>query len=57
MNTIKSLKDFFIELFSGKNADPASHPTGSRTEGDKTGTDGLETRCVNPENGCRFEVS
>lgn len=57
MNIIKRLKDFLINLFSGRTADAASPPTGSNAEGDKSGTGGLETRCVNPENGCRFEVS
>ena len=33
MNIIRSLKDFFINLFSGKTTDPASHPPGSKAEG------------------------
>ena len=35
MNIIRSLKDFFINLFSGKTTDPASHPTGSKAEESK----------------------
>ena len=57
MNIIKSLKCFFINLFSGKTTDPASPPPGSKTEGKNTGTGGLETRCINPDNGCPFEMS
>jgi hypothetical protein len=57
MNIIRSLKGFFINLFSGKTTDPASPPPGSKTEGKNTGTGGLETRCINPDNGCPFEMS
>jgi hypothetical protein len=57
MNIIKSLKDFFINLFSGKTTDPAAHSAGSKAEGDKAGTGGVETRCINPDNGCPFEMS
>jgi hypothetical protein len=57
MNIIKSLKGFFINLFSGKTTDPASHPPGSKAEGKKAGTGGVETRCINPDNGCSFEMS
>jgi hypothetical protein len=56
MNIIKSLKDFFVNLVSEKTADPAAHPIGSKAEGDKAGAGGLETRCINPDYGCRFEV-
>lgn len=54
MNTIKSLKDFFINLFSGKTTGPAPHPTGSQAERRNAGTGGLETRCINPDYGCRL---
>ena len=57
MNNIRSLKDFFIKLFSGKTTDPVANLTGLKSEGNKVGTGGLETRCVNPDNGCRFEMS
>ena len=57
MNIIRSLKDFFINLFSGKTTDPAAHPPRSKAEGIKAGTGGIETRCINPDNGCRFEMS
>ena len=57
MNIIRSLRDFFINLFSGKTTDPASHPPGSKAEGKKAGTGGVETRCINPDNGCPFEMS
>lgn len=46
-----------LNVFSGKTTDPASYPTGSKAEGNKADAGGLETRCVNPDNGCRFEVS
>ena len=35
MNIIRSLKDFFINLFSGKTTDPASPPPRSKAEGTK----------------------
>jgi hypothetical protein len=57
MNIIKSLKGFFINLFSGKTTDPASPPPGSKAEGKKAGTGGLKTRCINPDYGCPFEMS
>jgi len=57
MNIIRSRKDFLINLFSGKTTDPASPPPGSKAEGEKTGTGGVETRCINPDNGCPFEMS
>jgi len=57
MNIIRSLKDFFINLFSGKTTDPAAHPPRSKAEGIKAGTGGIETRCINTDNGCPFEMS
>jgi hypothetical protein len=57
MNIIKSLQDFFINLVSEKSTGPASHPSGSKVEGNKAGTGGPDTRCINPDYGCRFEVS
>jgi len=57
MNIIRSLKDFFINLFSGNTTDPASPPPRSKAEGIKAGTGGIETRCINPDNGCPFEMS
>ena len=57
MYIITSLKNFFMNLFSGKTADPASHPTGSKAEESAVGKSGEETRCINPDNGCRFEMS
>jgi hypothetical protein len=57
MKIIELLKNFFITLFSGKTTGPASHPTGSEAEGNKAGTGGLETRCINPDYGCPFEMS
>jgi hypothetical protein len=57
MNIIRSIKDFLINMFSGKTTDPASHPPGSKAEGKKADTGGVETRCINPDNGCPFEMS
>jgi hypothetical protein len=57
MHIITSLKDFFIHVFSGKTADPASRPNDSKAEGNAVGKRGEETRCVNPDNGCHFEMS
>jgi len=57
MNIIKSLRDFFINVFSGKTTDPASLPAGAKAGGNKADTNGLEARCMNPDHGCRFEVS
>jgi len=57
MTIITSLKNFFINLFCGKTADPASRATGSKAEGNASGKSGEETRCINPDNGCHFEMS
>jgi hypothetical protein len=57
MIIIRSLKDFFINLFSGKTTDPAAHPPRAKAEGIKAGTGGVEARCINPDNGCPFEMS
>ena len=57
MNPIRSLKSVLIHLFSGEPADPAaSHPVGTTARENKTGDGAVETRCINPEYGCRFEV-
>jgi len=57
MYIITSLKNFFMNLFSGKTANPASRPTGSKAERNAAGKSGEETRCINPDNGCNFEMS
>jgi hypothetical protein len=57
MNIIKALNGLFKNLFSGKAAGPAPHPTGSQAERGNAGTGGLENRCINPDYGCRYEVS
>ena len=57
MNIIKSLRDFFVNVFSGKTTDPASLPAGAKAGGNKADTNGLEARCMNPDHGCRFEVT
>jgi hypothetical protein len=58
MNFIRSLKGVFIDWFSAKPADPtASRPGGPKARENKTGDGAVETRCINPEYGCRFEVS
>jgi hypothetical protein len=57
MNIMQSLRDFFINVFSGKATGLASHPTDAKPEGNKADTSGLETRCMNPDHGCRFEVT
>jgi len=57
MYIITSLKNFFMNLFSGKTADPASRPNGSKAEGNAVGKSEEEIRCTNPDNGCHFEMS
>ena len=57
MNIMQSLRDFFINVFSGKATGVASHPAGAKPEGNKADTSGLEARCMNPDHGCRFEVT
>jgi hypothetical protein len=57
MKIIELAKNFFVNLVSEKTTDPAAHPIGSKAEGNKAGAGGLETRCINPDYGCRFEVS
>jgi hypothetical protein len=58
MNFIRSLKGVLIEWFSEKPADPAASPSaGTAAWESKTGDGAVETRCINPEYGCRFEVS
>jgi hypothetical protein len=58
MNLIRSLKNVLIHLFSAEPAQPtASHPAGTKAGDNKTGDGAVETRCINPEYGCRFEVS
>jgi hypothetical protein len=57
MNVFESLKSFIMNLFSGKRAHPKTDRTATEAEKDKTDPVGLETRCVNPDIGCRFEVS
>jgi hypothetical protein len=57
MYIITSLKNFFMNLFSRKTADPASRITDSKAEKSAAGKSGEETRCINPDNGCRFEMS
>jgi hypothetical protein len=57
MNFIRSLKGVLIEWFSAKSADAAaSPPGGTATRESKTGDGAVETRCINPEYGCRLEV-
>ena len=57
MNIMQSLRDFFINVFSGKATGLASHPTDAKPEGNKADPSRLETRCVNPDIGCPYEVS
>jgi hypothetical protein len=57
MRVFESLKDIIMNLFSGKRANPKTGRTASEAEKDTTAPGGLETRCVNPDIGCRFEVS
>jgi hypothetical protein len=46
-----------MNLFSGKTTDPVENLTDLKSDGNKVGTGGLETRCINPDNGCPFEMS
>lgn len=57
MKIIKLLRNFFINVFSGPASGVASDPTAAKPEGNKADTSGLETRCMNPDHGCRFEVT
>lgn len=58
MNLIRSLIGVFRHSLSAKHADPeALPPAGGKARDNKTGDGAVETRCINPEYGCRFEVS
>jgi hypothetical protein len=58
MNRIRSLKGLLIKWFSAKPAGPAaSPPAGAKARENKPGEGAVETRCIKPEYGCRFEVS
>ena len=58
MNLIRYLKSVLIHLFSAEPTGPvASHPAGTKARENKTGDGAVETRCINPDYGCRFDVS
>ena len=58
MNLIRYLKSVLVHLFFAEPADPAaSPPTGTKARENKTGDGAVETRCINPDYWCRFDVS
>jgi hypothetical protein len=57
MHIFESLKEFFMQLFSGKPPRPTAGKPETGAERTKIGSEGLENRCVNPDYGCPFEAS
>jgi|PlaIllAssembly_1097288.scaffolds.fasta_scaffold174690_3 hypothetical protein len=57
MNVFEFLTDFFKKLFIGKPNRPAADNPEAGAGSSQAGLGGLETRCVNPDMGCPFEVS
>jgi len=57
MNVFEFLKNFFTKLFLEKPTSPTADKSHAGAEDAKRVPGGLETRCVNPDTGCPFEVS
>jgi hypothetical protein len=57
MNVFESLTKIFRKLFLEKRAGPAGSEPDEKPERVQITAGGLETRCINPDIGCPFEVS
>jgi hypothetical protein len=57
MNVFEWLTTIFRKLLPGTRADPAEGNPDVEAEDGKMGSGGLESRCINPDIGCPFEVS
>jgi hypothetical protein len=57
MSPIEFLTRFLMKLFLGNPARPTAGKTDADSEATQMGSEAVETRCVNPDIGCPFEVS
>ncbi len=57
MKVFESLTDIFRKLFLEKRAGPAADEPDEEPKRTQVSSGGWETRCVNPDIGCPFEVS
>ena len=57
MNGLRRIADFFRKLFLEKRAGPAGSEPDEKPGRAPHTAGGLETRCINPDFGCPFEVS
>jgi hypothetical protein len=57
MNVFESLTKTFKKLFFEKRSGPAGSEPDEKPEPVQITAGGLETRCINPDIGCPFEVS
>lgn len=57
MDLMHTIKKFLSTVGSKTGRGAKSRGSGAALEKDRAEESGLKPRCVNPENGCRFEVS
>jgi hypothetical protein len=57
MNVFEALTNVFRKLLVEKRAGPAAGGADEGSERTPLSSAGLETRCINPDIGCPFEVS
>jgi hypothetical protein len=57
MNVFEFLIDFLRKLFIAKPDRSTADKPEAAAESSRMGLGGLETRCINPDTGCPFEVS
>jgi hypothetical protein len=57
MDLMHAVKKFLSTIGSKTGRGTKSRRSGAELEKDRAEERGLKSRCVNPENGCRFEVS
>ena len=57
MDLMHAVKKFLSTVGSKTERGAKSPRSGAELEKDRAEERGLKSRCVNPENGCRFEVS
>jgi len=54
MRILELLKTFFLGLFGAARPGPGGQSTARKAGPDAPDSGGLETRCINPDTGCRF---
>lgn len=54
MRILELLKTFFLGLFGAARPGPGGQSTARKAGPDAPDSGGLETRCINPDMGCRF---